>query len=414
MSPLAAVVRPNFDVELIRADFPILHQQINGHDLVFLDTAASAQKPRQVIRAMVELMERDYANVHRGVHTLSQRATDKFEAARGKVARFLNAPTEDAIVFTRGATEAINLVAYSYGQRLGPGDEILTTELEHHSNIVPWQLLAERQGARVVFAPATDAGDLDLEAALSLIGPRTKIVAAAHVANTMGTLLPVEALIKAAHAVGAVILIDGCQAAPHLAVDVQALDADFYTFSSHKLYGPTGIGALYGRPEILAEMPPYQGGGDMIETVAKSGSTYKAPPHRFEAGTPAIVEAVGFGAAIDYVQAIGLDAIAAHEGDVAAYAEALLRAMPEVEMMGDPTHKTSVLSFNVKGAHAHDVGTILDQMGVAVRAGQHCAQLVMDRFGVHATARASFGMYNTKAEAEALAAAVAKTIEIFG
>ncbi len=414
MTALASAARPNFDVETIRADFPILHQQINGHDLVFLDTAASAQKPRQVIQAMVDVMENDYANVHRGVYALSQRATDKFEAARGKAAKFINAPHEDSIIFSRGATEGINLVAASYGQRLGPGDEIITTELEHHSNIVPWQIIAEKQGAKVLFAPMDDNGALDMDAFRSLISNRTKIVAVTHVANTMGTVLPVQEIARLTHAVGAVILVDGCQAAPHMPVDVQALDVDFYAFSGHKIYGPTGIGALYGRPEILADMPPYQGGGEMIETVEKTGSTYKEPPHRFEAGTPAIVEAVGFGAAIDYIQSIGLEGIGAHETDVAAHAEALLRAMPEVEIMGAPGAKTSVLSFNVKGAHAHDVGTILDQMGVAVRAGQHCAQPVMDRFGVHATARASFGMYNTKAEAEALAAAVAKTIEIFG
>jgi len=414
MTALASATRPNFDVEAIRADFPILHQQINGHDLVFLDTAASAQKPRQVIQAMVDVMENDYANVHRGVYALSQRATDKFEAARGKAATFINAPHEDSIIFSRGATEGINLVAASYGQRLGAGDEIITTELEHHSNIVPWQIIAEKQGAKVLFAPMDDNGALDMDALRSLISNRTQIVAVTHVANTMGTVLPVQEIARLAHAVGAVILVDGCQAAPHMPVDVQALDVDFYAFSGHKIYGPTGIGALYGRPEILADMPPYQGGGEMIETVEKTGSTYKEPPLRFEAGTPAIVEAVGFGAAIDYIQSIGLEGIGAHETDVAAHAEALLRAMPEVEIMGKPGAKTSVLSFNVKGAHAHDVGTILDQMGVAVRAGQHCAQPVMDRFGVHATARASFGMYNTKAEAEALATAVAKTIEIFG
>jgi cysteine desulfurase / selenocysteine lyase len=414
MTALASATRPNFDVEAIRADFPILHQQINGHDLVFLDTAASAQKPRQVIQAMVDVMENDYANVHRGVYALSQRATDKFEAARGKAAKFINAPHEDSIIFSRGATEGINLVAASYGQRLGAGDEIITTELEHHSNIVPWQIIAEKQGAKVLFAPMDDNGALDMDALRSLISNRTQIVAVTHVANTMGTVLPVQEIARLAHAVGAVILVDGCQAAPHMPVDVQALDVDFYAFSGHKIYGPTGIGALYGRPEILADMPPYQGGGEMIETVEKTGSTYKEPPLRFEAGTPAIVEAVGFGAAIDYIQSIGLEGIGAHETDVAAHAEALLRAMPEVEIMGKPGAKASVLSFNVKGAHAHDVGTILDQMGVAVRAGQHCAQPVMDRFGVHATARASFGMYNTKAEAEALATAVAKTIEIFG
>lgn len=414
MTALASSTRPNFDVEAIRADFPILHQQINGHDLVFLDTAASAQKPRQVIQAMVDVMENDYANVHRGVYALSQRATDKFEAARSKAAKFINAPDEDAVIFSRGATEGINLVAASYGQRLGPGDEIITTELEHHSNIVPWQIIAEKQGAKVLFAPMYDNGALDMDALRALISNRTKVVAVTHVANTMGTVLPVQEIARLAHAVGAVILVDGCQAAPHMHVDVQALDVDFYAFSGHKIYGPTGIGALYGRPEILADMPPYQGGGEMIETVEKTGSTYKEPPHRFEAGTPAIVEAVGFGAAIDYIQSIGLEAIGAHEADVAAHAETLLRAMPEVEIMGQPGVKTSVLSFNVKGAHAHDVGTILDQMGVAIRAGQHCAQPVMDRFGVHASARASFGMYNTKAEAEALAAAVAKTIEIFG
>lgn len=410
---MRAVERPNYDVEAIRADFPVLHQQVNGHDLVFLDTAASAQKPRQVIQAMVDIMERDYANVHRGVYALSQRSTDIFEATRVKTARFLNAPDENAIVFARGATEGINLVAYSYGQRLGPGDEIVTTELEHHSNIVPWQLLAERQGATVKFIPMTDAGELDMDAARSLIGPRTKIVAAAHVANTMGTVLPIAELAALAHRYGGVMLADGCQAAPHMPVDVQALGVDFYAFSGHKLYGPTGIGALYGRPDILADMPPFQGGGEMIETVTLTGSTYQAPPHRFEAGTPAIVEAAGLGAAIDYVQSIGLEAISAHEASVTAHAEAQLRAMPEVVFTGQPGRKTSVLSFNVKGAHAHDVGTILDQMGVAVRAGQHCAQPVMERFGVHATARASFGMYNTQAEADALVAAVAKTIEIF-
>ncbi len=414
MTALASAARLNFDVEAIRADFPILHQQINGHDLVFLDTAASAQKPRQVIQAMVDVMENDYANVHRGVYALSQRATDKFEAARGKAAKFINAPREDSIIFSRGATEGINLVAASYGERLGSGDEIITTELEHHSNIVPWQIIAEKKGAKVLFAPMDDDGSLDMEALRSLINNRTKIVAVTHVANTMGTVLPVQEIARLAHAVGAVILVDGCQAAPHMPVDVQALDVDFYALSGHKIYGPTGIGALYGRPEILADMPPYQGGGEMIETVEKTGSTYKEPPHRFEAGTPAIVETVGFGAAIDYIQSIGLEGISSHETDVAAHAEALLRAMPEVEIMGKPGAKTSVLSFNVKGAHAHDVGTILDQMGVAVRAGQHCAQPVMDRFGVHATARASFGMYNTKAEAEVLVAAVAKTIEIFG
>lgn len=410
----AAITRPNYDVEAIRADFPILHQQVNGHDLVFLDTAASAQKPRQVIQAMVDVMEKDYANVHRGVYALSQRATDKFEATRGKVARFLNAPNEDTIIFTRGATEAINLVADTYGRRLGPGDEIVTTEIEHHANIVPWQILAERQGCVVKFAPVTDAAEVDLQAMLELIGPKTKIVAVTHVANTTGAVSPLRELTKRAHEVGAIILVDGCQAAPHMTVDVQALDVDFYTFSGHKIYGPTGIGALYGRPEILADMPPYQAGGEMIETVSISGSTFKEPPHRFEAGTPAIIETVGLGAAIDYLHSVGLEAIGAHEADVAGYAETLLRAMPEVEILGKPSTRTSVFSFNVKGAHAHDVGTILDQMGVAVRAGQHCAQPMMDRFGVHATARASFGMYNTRAEAEALARAVAKTIEIFG
>ena len=414
MTVAKEMVRPNFNVDAVRADFPILHQQINGHDLVFLDTGASAQKPRQVIEAMVSVMQNDYANVHRGVYSLSQRATDLFESARHKIAEFINAPNEDAVIFTRGATEAINLVAFSYGQRLGPGDEILTTEIEHHSNIVPWQLLAVRQGAKVVFAPITDNGELDMDATRDLITDRTKIVAAAHVSNTMGTILPIKELAELAHRVGAVMLADGCQAAPHLKVDVQDLGVDFYAFSSHKIYGPTGIGALYGRPEILADMPPYQGGGEMIETVEKTGSTFKLAPHRFEAGTPAIVEAVGFGAAIDYVNSVGLEAAGAHEIEVCSHAEKLLRAMPEVEILGRPNSKTSVLSFNVKGAHAHDVGTILDQQGVAIRAGQHCAQIVMDRFGLHATARASFGMYNTKAEAEALAKAVAKTIEIFG
>ena len=406
--------KTNFNVDAIRADFPILHQQMNGHDLVFLDTGASAQKPKQVIEAMVSVMQSDYANVHRGVYSLSQRSTDLFEASREKVARFINAPDEDSVVFTRGATEAINLVAFSYGQRLVPGDEILTTEIEHHSNIVPWQMIAERQGAKVVFAPITDDGELNMEAVRALITNRTKIVAAAHVSNTMGTVLPIKELARLAHKVGAVMIADGCQAAPHLPVDVQDLNVDFYAFSSHKVYGPTGIGVLYGRPDILTDMPPYQGGGEMIETVEKTGSTFKLPPHRFEAGTPAIIEAVGLGAAIDYITSVGIEAAGAHETEVCAHAETLLRSMPEVEILGRPNSKTSVLSFNVKGAHAHDVGTILDQQGVAIRAGQHCAQTVMDRFGLHATARASFGMYNTLAEAEALARAVSKTIEIFG
>jgi len=410
-----AVAAPNYDVERIRADFPILSREVYGKPLVYLDSAASAQKPRQVIDSMRSVMEQDYANVHRGVHFLSQRCTDLFEAARDKVAAFVNAPSSDDIVFTRGATEAINLVAASWGRKfVGAGDEIVISHIEHHSNIVPWQLLAEEKGARIRVVPVDDDGNIDVDAYAALLGPRTKLVAMTHIANSIGTVAPVAEIIALARAKGVPVLIDGCQAAPHLTLDMRKLDPDFYVFSGHKVYGPTGIGVLYGRAELLAKMPPYQGGGEMIETVTLEKSTFKPPPHRFEAGTPAIVETIGLGAAIDYVRSIGLEAIHAHECDLMGYATERLCAIPGLRIVGNARDKASIVSFTLDSAHSHDVATIIDRAGVAVRAGHHCAQPTMDRFGVSATSRASFGMYNTRGEVDALVDAIEQVQEIFG
>lgn len=423
MSDAAAVLEPSpgdnstaaFDVERVRADFPILRQEIYGKPLVYLDNAASAQKPRQVLDAMNEAYETYYSNVHRGVHYLSQRSTEAFEAGRDKAARYLNAGSSDEIVFTRGGTEGINLVAASYGRKfIGAGDEIILTVMEHHSNIIPWQLLCEQVGATIKVAPIDDDGNFLLEDYAALLSPRTKMVAFPHISNALGTILPVAEMIKLAHDAGAVVLVDGCQSAPHMAVDVQALDADFYVFSSHKVFGPTGIGALYGKTELLNQMPPYQGGGEMISTVSFEGSTYKDAPHRFEAGTPAIAEAIGLGAALDYVTAVGLDNIAAHEAGLTHYAMDRLGQIEGVRLIGTAKEKTSIVSFTMDCAHSHDVGTIVDRAGVAVRAGHHCAQPLMERFGVTATARASFALYNTRAEVDALAASLAQVQEIFG
>ena len=415
VDPIHRARRTNgFDVERARADFPILARTVHGKPLVYLDSAASAQKPRAVIDAMSHFYEEDYANIHRGVHFLSQRATDAFEVARAKVARFLNAAKADEIIFTRNATESINLVATSWGRKnLGPGDEVVLTELEHHANIVPWQMLRAERGFEIKVAPIDETGQIRLDAMAGLIGPRTRLVAVSHMSNALGTILPVREIVRMAHAQGALVLIDGCQAAVHKQVDVQALDADFYVFSAHKLYGPSGIGVLYGKYALLDAMPPYQGGGDMIDRVTFARTTFKEPPHRFEAGTPAICEAIGLAAAIDYLAELGPSFIADHEGEVLAYATERLNAIDGVTIHGTAAEKGAILSFTMAGAHAHDVATILDQQGVAVRAGHHCAHPLMDRLGVAATARASFALYSTKAEADALADAIGVVKRIF-
>lgn len=407
--------RLTYDVERVRADFPILSQEIYGKPLVYLDNAASSQKPRQVIEAMTAVYEGYYSNVHRGVHRLSQVATDHFEEARRKAARFINAALPEEIVFTRGATEAINLVASAYGRRfLKPGDEVVLTTMEHHSNIVPWQILRESTGIELKIAPIDDDGNITAEDVIALIGPRTAMVAVTHVSNALGTVVPVKEITRAAHAQGAVVLVDGCQAVPHTTVDVQDLGVDFYAFSSHKIYGPTGVGVLYGRFDILDSMPPYQGGGEMINRVTFEKSTWKKPPHRFEAGTPAIVEVIGLGAAIDYLDTIGLDRIAAHEADLLAHASERLSRIDGLTIVGQARKKASILSFVMEQAHAHDVGTIVDRAGIAVRAGHHCAQPTMDRFGLSSTTRASFGLYNTHEEVDRLADALEAVREIFG
>ena len=408
-----------FRAEQYRKDFPILGEQIHGHPLIYLDNAATTQKPRMVIEAMRRFMESDNANIHRGVHELSMRATDKYEAARETVRRFLHAKNANEIIFVRNGTEAINLVAATWGRKfLKAGDEVVVTTLEHHSNIVPWQMLREEIGINLRVVPVTDTGDVRLEDVKAAITDKTKLVAVAHVSNVLGTILPVAEIIKSAHAVGALALIDGCQAVPRIPVDVQALDADFYVFSGHKLYGPTGIGVLYGKHDLLESMPPYQGGGGMIASVTFDETTYREPPFRFEAGTPAIVEAIGLAAAIDYVSTIGLARIGRHEDTLLHYATDKLRSINSVAILGGAdaigtVERAGVLSFTMQGAHPHDIGTILDRQGIAIRAGHHCAQPLMDRFNVPATVRASFGLYNTFADVDALAAGLAKVQEIF-
>lgn len=408
IDPVQRVRRSNtLDVERVRADFPILATKVHGKPLVYLDSAASAQKPRAVIHAMSRFYEEDYANIHRGVHYLSQRSTDAFEGARAKVARFINAAKADEIVFTRNATEAINLVAHSWGRKnLGAGDEVILTELEHHANIVPWQLLRAEKGIEIKVAPIDDSGQVRLDALAAMIGPKTRLIAVSHMSNALGTILPVREIVRLAREAGALVLLDGCQAAVHRRIDVQSLDADFYVFSSHKIYGPTGLGVLYGKYALLDAMPPYQGGGDMIERVTFARTTFKPPPARFEAGTPAIAEAVGLAAAIDYLSELGPDFIAAHEDDLLAYATARLQAVDGLKIHGTAEEKGAILSFTLDGAHAHDVATILDQQGVAVRAGHHCAHPLMDRLGVVATARASLALYSTRDEVDALVDAI--------
>jgi len=402
------------DLDRIRADFPALGQDMYGKHLTFLDSAASAQKPRPVLDTLRNFYEFEYANVHRGVYWLSQRATERYEQSRSKVRGFLNAARDEEIVFVRGATEGINLVAQTWGRAFfQPGDEVVISAMEHHSNIVPWQMLRDERGIVLKVAPITDDGELDLAATAALIGPRTKFVAIAHVANALGTILPVREVIAMARRVGAKVLIDGCQAVPHMAVDVRDLDVDFYVFSGHKLYGPTGIGILYAKYDHLVAMPPWQGGGDMIRSVTFEKTEYADPPTKFEAGTPHIAGAVGLGAAIDYVQSIGFDAITAHERDLLAYATEQLGRINSLRIIGQARAKSSVISFTLAGVHPHDIGTILDREGIAIRAGHHCAQPVMDRFEVAATARASFGIHNGRDDVDALVAGINKVLEIF-
>jgi cysteine desulfurase / selenocysteine lyase len=414
-NPARTATRPAYDVERVRRDFPILNTTVNGHPLVYLDSAASAQRPLQVLRAVEDYETHSHANVHRGVHALSQAATAAYEGARERVRRFINAGSTREIIFTRGTTEAINLVAQAWARnRLKPGDEILITALEHHANIVPWQMVCEQTGCTLKVAPINRRGELEFDAFLKLLGARTRLVAVAQVSNALGTILPIERIVAAAHAAGALVLIDGAQAVPHARVDVRALGADFYAFSGHKLYGPTGIGVLYGREELLSAMPPWQGGGDMILTVSFEKTTYNDLPWKFEAGTPNMSGAVGLAAAMDYVESLGMEAIAAHEAHLLELATAALTRIPGVELIGTAAHKAAVLSFTMKGVHAHDLGTILDSQGVAVRTGHHCAMPVMSFFGVPATARASFGCYNTAGEVDSLVRALGKVREVFG
>ena len=403
-----------YDVAAIRADFPILAQDIRGQSLVYLDSAASAQKPRQVIDCVSGVYETGYANVHRGLHYLSEKATADYEGAREKIRAFMNAESSAEIIYTRGASEAINLVAASWGgANIGPGDEIVISEAEHHSNIVPWQILRDQKGAVLKVLPVDDEGAVHLDQFRELLSECTKIVAVTHVSNVLGTVYPIKEMARLAHQVGAVILIDGCQGITHMPVDVRDLDCDFYAFSGHKLYGPSGIGVLYGKAALLEAMPPYQSGGDMIERVTFEKSTWAELPHKFEAGTPAIAQAIGLGAAVDYVSQVGMAAIAAHEQELLTYTTQRLASVPGLRLIGTAPGKASVVSFVMDCAHPHDISTIIDQTGVAIRAGHHCAQPLIDRFDIPSAARASFGMYNTVEEADRLVASLEKVKEIF-
>ena len=405
---------PAFDVLSVRGDFPALHQEVHGKPLVYLDSAATSLKPQTVIDAVSEVYTKDCANIHRAVHLLSQRATARYEEARDKVQSFLNAAKKTEVVFTRGTTEAINLVAHSFGRSaVREGDEILVTELEHHSNIVPWQILCQQTGAKLVVVPMTDRGEVLREAFEEKLSDRTKLVAIAHVSNALGTVLPAAELIALAHARGAVVILDGAQAVSHVEIDVQALDCDFYAFSGHKLYGPTGIGVLYGKERWLEGMPPYQGGGDMIRSVTFEETIYNELPYKFEAGTPNIAGAIGLGAAIDYYRSFDQTAVHAHERAVLRYATEALESVPGVRLIGTAPGKVAALSFLMDAAHPHDVGTIVDSEGVAIRTGHHCAQPVMEHFGIAATARASLGMYNTTDDIDALVRALEKVRELF-
>ena len=413
ITPPAAAKKP-YDVYRLREDFPILKQKVRDKPLVYLDNAASSQKPSKVIDAISRFYSEDYSNIHRGVHELSQRATKGYEDARLKVQSFIKAASEREIIFVRGTTEAINLVAETYGRaQVGAGDEVLVTTMEHHSNIVPWQMLCEEKGAHLRVAPINDRGEVILDELRKLLSPKTKLVALAHVSNALGTINPVREIIRMAHARDIPVLLDAAQAVPHMAVDVQELDVDFYAFSSHKMFGPSGVGVLYGKEALLEAMPPYQGGGDMISSVTFEKTTYNQLPYKFEAGTPNIVDVVGLGAAIDYVEEIGMDAIEVYEQELLEYGTQALSEISGLTIIGQAREKASVLSFALEGSHPHDVGTILDQDGIAVRTGHHCAQPVMDRFGLPATARASLALYNTKEEIDILVEGIHKVIEVF-
>jgi len=404
-----------YDVERIRADFPILHQQVHGHPLVYLDNAATAQKPRQVIEAITRFYERDNANIHRGVHALSQRATEEYEHARKTAQEFLGAEDCREIIFVRSTTEAINLVAQTYGrQNLKPGDEVLITAMEHHSDIVPWQMICEEKQAKLRVAPINEAGELCLDEYERLLTGRTKLVAVAHLSNALGTINPIQQMIEMAHAKKIPVMVDGAQAAPRLPVNVRELNCDFYAFSGHKIYGPTGIGVLYGKLALLEAMPPYQGGGDMISSVAFERTVYNKVPHKFEAGTPDISGPIGLEAALDYVSRLGIENIERHETQLLEYATHRISRLPGIKLIGTAKNKAGVLSFVMEGVHPHDIGTILDQEGIAIRTGHHCAQPVMERYGIPATARASFGLYNTKEEIDVLASGIKKVQEVFG
>jgi cysteine desulfurase/selenocysteine lyase len=414
MTSIAAPSQAGFNVRRIREDFPILRQTVHGKPLVYLDNAATTQKPRAVLDALMAYYREDNANVHRGVHLLSERATHAFEDARATVQRFINAASTREIVFTRNATEGINLVAQTFGRtRLGPGDEVVISAMEHHSNIVPWQMVCQEKGASLRVIPITDEGTLQLEEYERLLGSHTRLVSIVHLSNVLGTINPVQQMIATAHRRGVPVLIDGSQAVHHMTVDVQALDADFYVFTGHKLYGPTGIGVLYGKERLLDEMPPYQGGGDMIKSVTFEKTTYNALPYKFEAGTPNIAGAVGLAAAVDYVTGIGMDAVTAHERELLTYGTVALSGVPGLTLIGTAPEKSSVLSFVMDGVHPHDIGTVVDQEGVAVRTGHHCAQPLMRRLGIPATARASLALYNTREEIDVLVAALHKVRELF-
>ena len=404
----------SLDVTAIRKDFPILAQQVHGKPLIYLDNAATSQKPKCVIEALTRFYQMDNANIHRGVHQLSERSTQSYEAARGKVQRFLNAASTREIIFVRGATEGINLVAQTYGRtHVSAGDEIVISAMEHHSNIVPWQMLCEEKGAVLRVIPINDRGEVEFDQFEKLLNHRTRLVAVSHVSNALGTINPVREIVKTAHGWNVPVLIDGAQAVPHMKVDVRSLDCDFYVFSGHKVFGPTGIGVLYGKEQLLEEMPPWQGGGDMIRSVTFEKTTYNDLPYKFEAGTPDIAGVIGLDAAIDYLDQIGMDAVAAHEHDLLEYGTRALESISGLRLIGTAREKAGVLSFVIDGVHPHDAGTILDREGVAVRAGHHCAQPVMDRFGVSATTRASLAFYNTKEDIDALVAGIQKVKEIF-
>ncbi len=414
MSTVTKTIGSGFDVDQIRADFPVLRQTIHGKPLVYLDSAATAQKPHAVIDAIRKFHEVDCANIHRGVHELSQRSTAAYEETRAKAKKFINSRTKNELIFVRGATEGVNLVSSTWGRRnVREGDEIVISALEHHSNIVPWQMLCEEKGAKLRVIPMNDRGELLLDEYEKLLNPRTRMVAFCHVSNALGTINPAQEIIEMAHRAGALTLVDGAQAAPHMKVDVQALDADFYTFSGHKVCGPTGIGILYGKTKLLNAMPPYQGGGDMIRTVTFEKTTYNDLPYKFEAGTPNIAGGIGLGAALDYLTHIGLDKIAAYEHDLLMYGTEALSRIPGLRIIGTAREKAAVLSFVMEGIHPHDIGTVLDRQGIAVRTGHHCAQPVMDAFHIPATTRASLAFYNTASEIDALAAGLLKVKEIF-